>query len=156
MSWVDLANSDDYMIVIKALIRLASFVSKRGGTYYIEKKSYSQISSPLGKEILDFLQLLKNFDEKNLNNKWSNWSYLDDEVEIMTCVFCFHKDYGWYPPNLKVKNELYSMSKRGSQLANYAFKATTTCVNRGNQSVYWDVAKYAVKQIADKLNDRRL
>lgn len=152
--WYILANSDDYQDINKAL---SEWDGERRH-YKRENYNYINILSPLGKQILDFLQSLID-----LRGKDGSWGYdrdygceyfLEDEKQVMIDVSNRYRDSsGWLAFTKQAKVRLIDKRKRGVVIAGYAIDNTQGYKAEGS---YLDIARYEVKLIAKRLRGQRV
>lgn len=145
--WYELANSDEYEIIIKALNEWGLF-----GNYNKYYYNYNNLKLPLGKQILDFLQSLKNL--RSENRSWGDDCsydsdyYLEDEKQIMIYVDRRPKTESGYCFDNYQKEELKAMRERGVKLAGYALD--------NSEKSYWEISQHAVVLFREELNNKRL
>lgn len=145
--WFVLANSDEYEIIIKALNEWGLF-----GNYNKYYYNYNNLKLPLGKQILDFLQSLKNL--RSENRSWGDDCsydsdyYLEDEKQIMIYVDRRPKTESGYCFDNYQKEELKAMRERGVKLAGYALD--------NSEKSYWEISQHAVVLFREELNNKRL
>ena len=152
--WYVLANSDDYQDINKAL---SEWDGERRH-YKRENYNYINILSPLGKQILDFLQSLID-----LRGKDGSWGYdrdygceyfLEDEKQVMIDVSNrYRNSSGWLAFTNQALVRLIDMRKRGVVIAGYAIDNTQGYIAEGS---YLDIARYEVKLIAKRLRGQRV
>jgi|GEM_PF-3969984 len=144
--WYELANSDEYEIINKALNDWSLW-----GYYNRDNYNYNNLNSPLGKQILDFLPSLKNL--RGENRSWGDDCsydsdyYLEDQKQIMIYVARRPKIKNGYCFDNNQKEELRAMQERGVELAGYALD--------NYRKNYFEIAEYVVKQISEKLSSKR-
>lgn len=146
--WYELANSDEYEIINKAL---SQWLRLKNKNFNRDHHKYNNLKLPLGKQILDFLQSLKDLEYGSwVNNDHSYGSayYLEYEKQVMTCVSKREgKNGSGRFFNSDQKEKLRAMQERGVELAGYAWDN------------YWkdyiEIAEYVVEQIEKKLSSKR-
>ena len=121
-------------------------------------RHYINILSPLGKQILDFLQSLID-----LRGKDGSWGYdrdygceyfLEDEKQVMIDVSNrYRNSSGWLAFTNQALVRLIDMRKRGVVIAGYAIDNTQGYIAEGS---YLDIARYEVKLIAKRLRGQRV
>ena len=146
--WYELANSDEYEIINEAL---SQWLRSQNKVFNRDHHNYNDLKLPLGKQILDFLQSLKDLEYGSwVNNDHSYGSayYLEYEKQVMTCVSKREGKNGrgrFF--NSDQKEKLRAMQERGVELAGYAWEN------------YWkdyiEIAEYVVEQIKEKLSSKR-
>ena len=144
--WFALANSDEYEIIIKALNEWELF-----GKYNKDYYNYNNLKLPLGKQILDFLQSLKNLRENHTwgdNCSYDSDYYLEDEKQIMIYVGRRTKNENGYCFDNYQKEELKAMRERGVKLAGYALD--------NSEKFYWEISQHAVDLFREKLTKERM
>lgn len=141
--WYDLANSDEYEIIIRAI----NFFGQSQKRFNKDNYNYINLKSLLGKQILDFLQSLRDLKYKT-NYSWGNENIYDSYLkDVKKVIICFNKSsYIYFTP--EQEEYLKVMRKRGVELAGYALD------NYGKD--YIEIAKYVVKQIEKKLSSKRM
>ena len=145
--WYDLVNSDEYEIIIRAI----NFFGQSQKRFNKDNYNYINLKSLLGKQILDFLQSLKNGLEFEIdywvNNDHSYGSdyYLKDEKQVMIYVINRRGNHYFYYDQ---EEQLRAMKERGVELAGYALD------NSRKES--FEIAEYVVKQIEKKLSSKRM
>lgn len=145
--WYELANSDEYEIIIKALNDWSLWRKYNRDDY-----NYNNLNSPLGKQILDFLQSLRDL-HYNFYTFWGNDisydSYLEDAKQVI--IYVRERKGGTiykYLTSTQIK-ELRDMQERGVELAGYAIDNSTKDFD--------EIAEYVVKQyFRKKLSSQRL
>ena len=149
--WYELANSDEYEIIIKAINDFDK------SQYYFNRDNFNYINlkSVLGKQILDFLQSLRyifyDIDSWGNNNSYG-FDYLENVTQIMINVYKREKDSDErFYFNSEQTKELNAMRKRGDELAgelaDYALK--------NSEKTYWQIALHAVGMFRAELNNKR-
>ncbi len=153
--WYELANSDEYEIINKALSQWLKIKNKN---FNRDNHNYNNLKLPLGKQILDFLQSLKDLEYGSwVNNDHSYGSayYLEYEKQVMTCVSKREGKNGrgrFFNSDQKEKLRAIQGMKEGDvelavELARYAWDN------------YWkdyiEIAEYVVEQIEKKLSSKR-
>ncbi len=143
--WFVLANSDEYEIIIKALNEWELF-----GNYNKDYYNYNNLKLPLGKQILDFLQSLKNLRGENHtwgdNCSYDSDYYLKDEKQIM--IYVARRPEKGYGFDNYQKEELKAMRERDVKLASYALD--------NSEKSYWEISQHAVVLFREALNNKRM
>ena len=153
--WYELANSDEYEIINKALSQWLKLKNKK---FNRDKHNYNNLKLPLGKQILDFLQSLKDLEYGSwVNNDHSYGSayYLEYEKQVMTCVSKRMGRNGsgrYFNSDQKENLKAIQGMKEGDvelavKLAHYADDNYT--------KEYIEIAEYAIEQIKEKLSSKR-
>lgn len=141
--WNVLANSDEYENIIMAINKCSLF---RSG-YNRDDYNYNNLKLSLGKQILDFLQSLRDhyWDDNSYDD--SDY-YLEDAKQVMIYVDQRGKDdSGWFFYNVQ-KEELETMWKRGVEIASYALDFF--------YKDYDEIAIHVLDKIIEKLSSQRL
>jgi len=140
-SWHELANSDEYEIIIRAI----NDFGKSKLHFNKDNYNYTNLKSLLGKQILDFLQSLRDLKYK-INYSWGNDNIYDSYLKDAKNVMIYVNEHYWLEP--EQEKYLKAMRKRGVELAGYAL------VNGGGD--YWDIAQHAADLFREKLTKERL
>jgi len=141
--WYDLANSEEYEIIIRAI----KDFGKSKERFNKDNYNYINLKSLLGKQILDFLQSLRDLKYKT-SYSWGNEniydSYLKDVKKVMICV----NERNYYYFTSEQEKYLRAMRKRGVELAGYALD--------NYWEDYLDIAQHAVDLFRKKLTKERM
>ena len=141
--WYDLANSEEYEIIIRAI----KDFGKSKERFNKDNYNYINLKSLLGKQILDFLQSLRDLKYKT-SYSWGNEniydSYLKDVKKVMICV----NERIYYYFTSEQEEYLKAMRKRGVELAGYALD--------NYWKDYLDIAQHAVDLFRKKLTKERM
>lgn len=153
--WYELANSDEYEIINKAL---SQWLRLKNKNFKRDNHHYNDLKLPLGKQILDFLQSLKDLEYGSwVNNDHSYGSayYLEYEKQVMICVSKRAGRNGsgrFYYSEQKEQLSAIQGMKEGDvelavELARYA--------SDNYREDYIEIAEYVVEQIEKKLSSKR-
>ena len=142
-SWHELANSDEYEIIIRAI----NDFGKSKLHFNKDNYNYTNLKSLLGKQILDFLQSLRDLKYKT-NYSWGNENIYDSYLkDVKKVIICFNKSsYIYFTP--EQEEYLKAMRKRGVELAGYALD--------NYWKDYLDIAQHAVDLFRKKLTKERM
>jgi hypothetical protein len=153
--WYELANSNEYEIIIKAL---SQWLRSKNHNFNRDNHNYNDLNSPLGKQILDFLQSLKDLEYAswvNNNHSYGSAYYLEYEKQVMICVSKRMGRNGtgrYFNSDQKENLKAIQGMKEGDvelavKLAHYADDNYT--------KEYIEIAEYAIEQIKEKLSSKR-
>ncbi len=152
--WYVLANSDDYPYVKKAL---DEWDGERRH-YKRENYNYINILSPLGQQILDFLQSLIDLRGKDgfwgYDRYYGCEYYLEDDKQVMIDVSNrYRNSSGWLTFTNQAMVRLIDMRMRGVVIAGHAI--INTQGYKAEES-YLEIARYEVNLIAKRLREQRV
>ena len=179
-SWFLLANTDEYGIIINALDEW----NENRSHYNRDKYNYKKINSPLGKQILDFMQSLIDLKKHNfwdyshkLNNVINDIVKsplknldIDSSINISPNFYRFRygMPYDDYLNNVKQVMILVHTKRRKKYGSKYFWEEPKLDEMRNNgdelaayvighpMETYWDIAQHAADLFRGKLTKERM